>query len=46
LFDLAADPAEKNNLLQQQPAVADQLQTRLRQWQQSVLNSLTGADYK
>ena len=45
LFDLGSDPAEKVNLADQQPATSDRLQTRLRQWQQSVLNSLTGADY-
>jgi arylsulfatase A-like enzyme len=45
LFDLEADPAEKTNLLHQQPTIANQLQTQLRQWQQSVLRSLTGADY-
>ena len=46
LFDLDADPAEKTNLLDEQPAVAEKLQTRLTQWQQSVLRSLTGADYE
>lgn len=46
LFDLDADPAEKNDLFEQRPAVGDQLQARLRQWQQSVLKSLTGADYQ
>ena len=46
LFDLESDPAEKMNLIDQQPATAKKLQARLRQWQQSVLNSLTGADYK
>ena len=45
LYDLAADPAEKNDLAAQQPAVLDQLQTKLRAWQESVLLSLTGADY-
>ena len=45
LFDLEADPAEKTNLLDRQPALADQLQTKLRAWQNSVLRSLTGADY-
>jgi arylsulfatase A-like enzyme len=45
LFDLQADPAEKNNLLAEQPAIAGKLQTELRDWQQSVLTSLTGADY-
>lgn len=46
LFDLQADPAEKTNLIEQQAHVAANLQTQLRQWQQSVLQSLTGADYK
>lgn len=45
LFDLQADPAEKTNLLEPQGAVADQLQAKLHDWQQSVLQSLTGADY-
>jgi len=46
LFDLAADPAEKNNLLEQRPDTAKRLQTELCQWQQSVLRSLSGADYQ
>ena len=46
LFDLQADPAEKANLIEKQPALAKQLQTQLRDWQQSVLNSLSGADYR
>jgi arylsulfatase A-like enzyme len=45
LFDLEADPAEKVNLFEQQPAVAERLQTELREWQQSVLSSLAGQDY-
>jgi arylsulfatase A-like enzyme len=45
VFDLAADPAEKTNLQAQQPALAEELQTQLREWQRSVLQSLTGADY-
>lgn len=45
LFDLVADPAEKSNLFGQQTAVVEQLQSRLRRWQDSVLQSLTGADY-
>jgi arylsulfatase A-like enzyme len=45
LFDLAADPAEKSNLLAQQAAVAEELQSKLRRWQDSVLRSLSGADY-
>ena len=30
----------------QQPAAAEQLQTRLRDWKQSVLNGLPGGDYR
>ena len=45
LFDLKADPAEKTNLVSQQPEIVNKLQTQLRQWQDSVLKSLTAADY-
>lgn len=45
LFDLETDPAEKNSLTDQQPERVQRLQTKLRDWQQSVLKSLTGADY-
>ncbi len=45
LFDIEADPAETKNLADQQPQVAKDLQRQLRQWQESVLTSLTGADY-
>ncbi|MCP3694016.1 MAG: N-acetylgalactosamine-6-sulfatase, partial [Planctomycetaceae bacterium] len=46
LFDVRADPGEKNNLLKTHPQVADSLQQQLVSWQQSVLKSLTGADYR
>jgi arylsulfatase A-like enzyme len=46
LFDLQADPGEKANLCEQQRTAADQLQTKLHSWQQSVLHSLGGADYR
>ena len=46
LFDLRRDPAEKNNLFKSEPAVAAKLEQQLRAWQQSVLESLTGADYR
>lgn len=45
LFNLATDPAEKTNLLNEQPALAAKLQSQLRDWQQSVLKSLRGGDY-
>lgn len=46
LFDLRTDPAEKTNLIQQQATIAVKLQAQLHQWQQSVLQSLAGADYR
>jgi arylsulfatase A-like enzyme len=45
LFDLEADPEEKKDLAKQQPEHVQQLQAKLRTWQQSVLKSLTGGDY-
>jgi arylsulfatase A-like enzyme len=45
LFDLATDPAERRNILAQQPAQADKLSQKLHDWQRSVLKSLTGSDY-
>ncbi|MGC3972180.1 MAG: sulfatase-like hydrolase/transferase [Pirellulales bacterium] len=45
LFDLEADPAEKTDLAAREPEVVDRLSARLREWQTSVLNSLSGADY-
>jgi len=46
LFDVRADPAERNNLFELNPARARAMVSRLRIWQQSVLTSLTGADYR
>lgn len=46
LFDIRADPAEKNNVATAHPDVARTLEQQLRTWQQSVLKSLTGADYR
>jgi arylsulfatase A-like enzyme len=45
LFDLQADPAEKNNLLPRQAELAGRLEAKLRSWQESVLHSLRGGDY-
>nr|MCU0750283.1 hypothetical protein [Akkermansiaceae bacterium] len=45
LFDLKTDPSEKSNLIDQQPELARKLQTDLHNWQESVIKSLTGADY-
>lgn len=46
LFNLAEDPAEEKNLIDSQPDLAKRLEEQLHRWQQSVLNSLTGADYR
>ena len=46
LFDIRSDRAEKRNLVEAEPKLAKEMSKQLRDWQQSVLNSLTGADYK
>jgi arylsulfatase A-like enzyme len=46
LFDVRSDPAEKNNLLKTNAVEAAKMEQQLRAWQQSVLKSLTGADYR
>lgn len=45
LFDLDADPAEKSNLANDKPELVKTLGQKLREWQTSVLKSLTGEDY-
>jgi arylsulfatase A-like enzyme len=45
LFDLRADPAEQTNLAVSEPEIVSTMQAELRNWQHSVLQSLTGADY-
>lgn len=45
LFDLEADAAETTDIMEKQPEVTAKLQANMRNWQQSVLHSLTGADY-
>ena len=46
LFDLRNDHAEENNLIKTKREIAKNLEQQLRDWQQSVLNSLMGADYR
>lgn len=46
LFDVREDPQEKHNLTESKADVAERLEKQLRTWQESVLNSLTGADYR
>ena len=45
LFDVRVDPGEKNDLYESQKELAAELERQLREWQQSVLESLTGRDY-
>ena len=45
LFDLETDPGEGNDLATQKPEEVNALAAKLRDWQASVLQSLTGADY-
>ena len=46
LFDLTNDPAEEQNLIESHKEIAENMKRQLRDWQQSVLESLTGADYR
>jgi arylsulfatase A-like enzyme len=46
LFDLVADRGETKNLASDHPERVRSLERQLRDWQRSVLSSLTGADYK
>lgn len=46
LYDLKKDRAETNNIADAHPEVVTELNEKLLNWQESVLNSLTGADYK
>ncbi len=46
LYNIQNDPEEKNNLADEFPDLVNEMYSELRIWQESVLNSLTGADYK
>ena len=46
LYDIENDPGEVKNLADDNPGIVKEMQSELRKWQESVLNSLTGADYK
>jgi arylsulfatase A-like enzyme len=45
LYDIQNDPAETTNLADEYPEIVVEMAADLREWQESVLNSLTGADY-
>ncbi len=46
LYNIHNDPGEEKNLTEEYPELVKEMQAELRQWQESVLNSLTGTDYK
>jgi arylsulfatase A-like enzyme len=46
LYDILNDRAETTNVADAHPDVVAEMNKQLQSWQQSVLNSLTGADYK
>ena len=46
LYAIRSDPGETKDVRHAQPAVAEQIERQLRDWQSSVLKSLTGADYE
>ncbi len=45
LFDIRKDPLETTNLIEDLPELAVILENQMNDWQHSVVNSLTGADY-
>lgn len=45
LYDLRNDRAERLNIAHRYPELVDEMQEEMKEWQESVLNSLTGADY-
>src|SRR5699024_10986141 len=45
LYNLADDPEEANNLLKQDSERAERMHEALREWQNSVINSIRGEDY-
>jgi hypothetical protein len=45
LFDILADPEEQFNVIESKPELAKKMEAELRDWQQSVLESLIGTDY-
>ena len=45
LYDVREDEGESKDIVAANPAMAQSMERQLRDWQQSVLESLTGADY-
>ncbi|WP_286879728.1 sulfatase family protein [Proteiniphilum sp. UBA7639] len=45
LYDIPNDPEETNNLVHDFPDIVREMRLAMHDWQESVLESLTGADY-
>ena len=46
LYNLVEDPAEENNIIDDEPEQAERMKAALEEWQRSVVDSLKGADYE
>jgi len=46
LYDLTSDPSERTDLAATLPKIVDRMEAELEHWQQSVLRSFRGEDYK
>jgi hypothetical protein len=46
LYDLSTDPGEENNIAKQYPDIVKRMTAELHDWQRSVEQSLSGADYR
>ena len=46
LYDLTVDPSEKTDLAAERPEIVTRMKAELESWQQSVLRSCRGEDYK
>lgn len=46
LYNIQNDPGEERNLADEHPEMVKGMYAELRKWQESVLNSLMGSDYK
>jgi len=45
LYDILADPSEKNNIAEKHPEVVEHMKVELLAWQKSVIRSYHGLDY-
>jgi len=46
LYDLTIDPSEKTDLAAQRPEIVNRMKAELKNWQESVIRSWRGEDYK